>query len=90
MNYYVEWTPTAHDLLERFWMAAGDPRLVLRAANAIDAILARDPHSADVVVGDENTLIVEPLAVDFHVDEARRRVLILYAWMIGYLHDDDQ
>lgn len=66
MNYFVEWTPSAHDRLERIWMAAEDPRLVLRAANAIDAILGRDPRSGDVVLGDENTLVVEPLAVDFH------------------------
>jgi hypothetical protein len=65
MNYFVEWTPIAHDRLERFWMAADDPRLVLRAANAIAVILARDPCSADVIVGDENTLIVEPLAAVF-------------------------
>jgi hypothetical protein len=89
MNYYVEWTPVAHDLLEKFWMAAEDPRLVLRAANAIDAILARDPRSADVIVADENTLIVEPLAVDFHVDEARRKVQILFVWLIDYLNGPD-
>jgi hypothetical protein len=89
MNYYVEWTPIAHDRLERIWMAAEDPRLVLRAANAIDGILGRDPWAADVVVGDENTLIVEPLAVDFHIDEARHKVMILFVWMIGHLHDDE-
>jgi hypothetical protein len=89
MNYYVEWTPTAHDRLERIWMAAKDPRLVLRAANAIDGILGRNPRSADVVAGDENILIVEPLAVEFLVEEARRKVLILFVWMIGHLHDDE-
>ena len=70
-------------------MAAEDPRVVLRAANAIDAILARDPRSADVIVGGENTLIIEPLAVDFPVDEARQKVLILFVWLIGYLNGPD-
>jgi hypothetical protein len=37
MNYFVEWTPTAHDRLERIWMAAADPRLVLRAAKQLAA-----------------------------------------------------
>ena len=85
MNYYVEWTPDAHDRLERMWMVADEPHLILRAANAIDATLARDPWSADVIVGIENTLIVEPLAVDFHIDEAQRRVLIVFVWTIGFL-----
>lgn len=87
MTYYVEWTPDAHDRLERIWMAADDPRLVLRSANAIDALLARDPWSADVIIGIENTLIIEPLAVDFGIDEVQRKVLILFVWMIGHLHD---
>jgi hypothetical protein len=43
----------------------------------------------DVIVGDENTLIVEPLAVDFHVDEARRKVKILFVWLIDYLNGPD-
>jgi hypothetical protein len=43
MSYFVEWKPAAHDRLERMWMTAEDPRLILRAANAIDDILARDP-----------------------------------------------
>jgi hypothetical protein len=87
MNYHVHWTPAAHDLLERIWMSAADPRLVLRAANAIDHTLSEDPWSSDVVLGDEKTLIVEPLAVDFEVDELRRRVLILHVWTIGFLED---
>jgi hypothetical protein len=81
--------PHAHDRLEQIWMAARDPRLILRAANAIDTILARDPWSADVIVGTENTLIIEPLAVDFHVDEDQRKVLIAFVWMIGYFDSHD-
>lgn len=87
MNYDVERTPDAHERLERVWMAAHDPRLILRAANAIDATLARDPWSADVVVGIENTLVIEPLVVDFRVDEVQRKVQILFVWMIGHLDD---
>jgi len=89
MSYFVEWKPAAHDRLERMWIAADDPGLVLRAANAIDATLARDPWSADVIVGIENTLIIEPLAVDFHVDEVQRRVHILHVRMIGFLGGED-
>jgi len=87
MNYHVHWTPAAHDLLERIWMSAADPRLVLRAANAIDKTLGEDPWSADVFVSDEKTLIVEPLAVDFEIHESGRRVLILHVWKIGFFED---
>ncbi len=70
-------------------MAADDPHLILRAANAIDATLARDPWCADVIVGTEITLIIEPLAVDFHVDEVEHKVHILHVWMIGFLVGED-
>ena len=66
-------------------MEADDSNVIFRAANAIDDSLARDPWSADVCLGDENTLIVEPLALDFHVDEVQHKVFIIHVWMIGFL-----
>lgn len=72
MNYRVEWTPSAHDRLERIWMAAPDKAAVMRAANRIDYLLAEDPHQDEACqLGDENSLIVEPLAVDYEVFEER-------------------
>jgi hypothetical protein len=63
--------------------------VILRAANKIDYLLANKPYHPDaILLGDENTLIVEPLAVDFTVLEAERRVLVINVWMIGYLNDD--
>ena len=88
MSYFVVWTPAAHDRLEQFWMDAEDNQAVLRAANAIDVLLAEDPFRQDAAdVGDECTFIVEPLAVDYRVSEADRKVHILTVWMIGYLND---
>jgi hypothetical protein len=69
-------------------MAAEDNQAVLRAANAIDVLLAEDPFRQDAaVVGDESTFIVEPLAVDYRVSHTDRKVYILTVWMIGYLND---
>ena len=85
MSYRVEWTAIAHDRLEQLWMAAEDSQLLLRAANAIDDRLARDPWATEMCLGEENSLIVEPLAVDFYVDEQRRIVFIISVWMIGFL-----
>jgi hypothetical protein len=51
--------------------------------------LINNPYHPDaILLGDENTLIVEPLAVDFTVFEADTRVLVINVWMIGYLNDD--
>jgi hypothetical protein len=85
MSYHVEWTAIAHDRLEQLWMAADDSPVILRAANAIDDLLARNPRSTEMCLGEENTLIVEPLAVDFYVDEQHRIVFIISVWMIGFL-----
>ena len=72
--------------MERLWIAAANQAAVLRAANAIDDYLAEDPYRNDAVrVGDENTFIVEPLAVDYEVFESERRVVILTVWLIGHL-----
>ena len=86
MSYYVYWTPSAHDRLERLWMAAEDQAILLRAANAIDKYLAEDPYRIDAaLVGGESTFIVEPLAVDYVIFEDERRVVILSVWFIGFL-----
>jgi len=91
MSYFVEWRAAAHERLERIWMAADDKRDVLRAANGIDNLLANNPHLDHAIqLGEERTLIVEPLAVDFNVSETERKVLIISVWMIGYLHDEVQ
>lgn len=90
MNYHVHWTAEAHDRLERMWMAAADPRVILKAANTIDDRLGEDPWASDVVLSSEMTFIIEPLAVDFNIDSARRKVLILRVWMIGFLDDEGE
>jgi len=41
------------------------------------------------MLGDENTFIIEPLAVDYAVFEDPKRVLVLRVWMIGYLADQN-
>ena len=90
MNYYVEWTPAAHDRLEQLWVAAANQAAVVRAANVIDDYLAEDPYRSEAVrISSENTFIVEPLAVDFRILEAERRVAIISVWMIGFLENGE-
>jgi hypothetical protein len=88
MSYYVRWTGHTHDRVERIWMAADDKRAITKAADAIDLLLADDPFRFDAItIDDEQTFIVEPLAVDYRVDEKTRTVYILSVWMIGYLNE---
>ncbi len=90
MNYRVDWSPAAHDRLERLWVTAVNQAAVLRAANAIDYYLAEDPYRQDAHrIGDESTIIVEPLAVDYEILETERRVAIIAVWMIGFLENGE-
>jgi hypothetical protein len=90
MNYRVDWSPNAHDRLERLWVAAENQAAVLHAANAIDRYLAEDPYRHDAHrIGDENSFIVEPLAVDYEIIELHRRVIIVAVWMIGFLENGE-
>jgi hypothetical protein len=86
MNYTVEWIASAEVRLEMIWRATADKLAVLNAVKLIDASLADDPYRKDaVMLGDENTFMIEPLAVDYAVMDDARRVLVLRVWMIGYL-----
>ena len=71
-------------------MAAANQAAVLRAANAVDYYLAEDPYRRDAHrIGDENSFIVEPLAVDYEILESSRRVVIVAVWMIGFLENGE-
>ena len=70
-------------------MAAPNKAAITRAADVIDRILEDDPYSHDaILLGEEKTLIVEPLAADFEVFKDQQKVLVLNVWMIGYLVDE--
>jgi hypothetical protein len=70
-------------------MAAENKDAVVRAADAIDRILAENPYRDDaVVLSEDKTLLVEPLAVDFEVLAEERTALVINVWMIGYLNGD--
>jgi len=88
MSYIVEWTTSAEDRLEKLWASAADKLAVLYAVKTIDSLLADDPYRHDaIMLGDENTFIIEPVAVDYVVFEDVKRVLVLRGWWVGYLAD---
>jgi len=81
MKYTVLWKPTAEADLARIWTAATDRNAVAAAADRIDALLARDPHSRGESRGGSIRIMVElPLAVHFRVQDADRMVYVLKVW----------
>jgi hypothetical protein len=90
MNYRVDWSPRRTIAWSNCWVAAANQAAVLRAANAVDYYLAQDPYRHDAHrIGDENSFIVEPLAVDYEILESSRRVVIVADWMIGFLENGE-
>jgi len=78
MKFTVVWIPASEAQLATIWASAFDRSAVTAAANAIDAMLRRDP----IVRGETfsqtvRVLVEEPLLVKFVVDEDDRIVRVL-------------
>jgi hypothetical protein len=81
MNYTVLWRPLAEQQLAQLWMSAADRNEVALAANAIDALLRRDPQSrGESRSGSTRILFVPPLTALFVVNEPDR---IVYVTALG-------
>jgi plasmid stabilization system protein ParE len=83
MNYTVGWKPSAEQELARLWTDAADRDAVAAAANRIDAVLGKSPHSqGESRQGRLRILFEGPLAVLFEVTEEDRFVDVLKVWRI--------
>ena len=81
MNYGVEWVPVAQNRLAALWVNAPDRAAVAAAADAIDARLARDPYAnSESRTGSVRVTFEPPLGVQYDVDDAGRRVTVLWVW----------
>src|SRR5262249_13178592 len=81
MRYTVEWLPTAEDDLARLWLNASDRDIIVATADAIDAVLARDPYSQSESRPDRaRIMFMLPLWVLFDVDETRQMVSVWAVW----------
>jgi hypothetical protein len=90
MKYRVDWIDLAQERLEAIWTAATNKLAVFNASNTIDSLLAKDPYRNEAIFGgNEHTLIVEPLAVDYVILEDARLVLVLRVFLLGFLADQD-
>jgi hypothetical protein len=81
MRYTVLWRPVAEQRLAEIWIAAADRDAVARAADSIDALLARDPLTRGESRGGNSwVLLVDPLGVYFNVEVDDRRVWVFDVW----------
>jgi plasmid stabilization system protein ParE len=79
MKYTVVWKSAAKRQLAEIWMRAADRKAITTAADAIDAILRRWPHTCGESRGSKFRLVIEgPLAAFYAVSEEDRLVTVSY------------
>jgi hypothetical protein len=85
-RYTVTYTRDALQALARLWLSASDRRAVTQACDAVDRLLRDDPSSRGYLYGSKlRQAIVEPLFVEFTVNEDDRLVTIWSVRHIGEL-----
>jgi hypothetical protein len=81
MIWKVERQPSTEEDLAGLWVSAPNQAEVTAAANAIDAILARDPLTAGESRSGTTRILVEaPLAVEYDVIPDDHRVVVWHVW----------
>ena len=81
MNYTVVWTQAAERRLTQLWLGSRIRAEIRRAADEIDAALARNPHDCGESRDEGRRIVlVFPLGVLVDIDEAQRQVRVLSVW----------
>jgi hypothetical protein len=84
MKYTVEWLPTTLNTLADLWNNAPDRADVAAAADALDAVLERNPlHVGESRGGSTRLVFLPPLAALFDVHVPIRRVMVWRIWRHG-------
>lgn len=84
MNYSVEWTSLAEDMLMEIWLASSDRNAINAASHQLDATLAVSPlqfgESRESTV---NRLAHEPpLGIMYEVIEDDKRVIVQNVFVV--------
>lgn len=83
MKYTVVWKPPAEEELASLWTASADRQPLRSAADQIDRLLGSDPANQGESRSTEiRVLLLSPLGVFFHINEADRTVSVLRVWRI--------
>ncbi len=80
MRFTVTWHPSAIGELAQIWLDAADRDSVTQATNAIDHVLALDPHDKGEEFYGDRLFVATPLAVTFAVYDDDRIVQVLQVW----------
>jgi hypothetical protein len=81
VKYNVLWSPEAENRLAELWNTASDRKAVTDAANAIDRLLAMDPHQLGGGRPDGTRVsFMPPRGVLFNISEPDRTVSVLKVW----------
>jgi hypothetical protein len=81
MTYTVTWSRSAQNDLAELWTESADRALIAETADAIDAILKRDPYRfSESRSGNSRVMLMPPLAVAFDVSEDDRLVSVWSVW----------
>ncbi len=81
MIYTVLWKPAAEQQLAQLWTEAADRGAVAAAADQIDGLLRSNPQTkGESRLPPMRILIVQPLVVNFQIQEADRTVLVSDVW----------
>jgi plasmid stabilization system protein ParE len=81
VKYTVLWSPEAENRLAELWNSASDRKAVTDAANAMDRLLATNPHQLGGARPDGTCVsFMPPLGFLFNVVEADRTVSVLKIW----------
>ena len=87
-QYTVIWWQPALDDLAMLWVDASDREAVTATANEIDRVLAAAPSNKGIAVREGlRKLSVEPLEVQFSVEEDDCRVII---WSVRRTRDESK
>lgn len=85
MKYTVVWKPKAEQQLADLWNQASDRNAITKAANLIDHVLTRDPHSqGESRWNSYRIMFAPPLAVYFDVSEADKLVVVVKVWKTSH------
>jgi plasmid stabilization system protein ParE len=81
MKYTVVWKPAAERHLAEIWMRADDRDAVARAADELDAALARNADQQGESREDGvRVTFAAPLGINFEVNVADRQARVLAVW----------
>jgi hypothetical protein len=84
MKFTVVWQRQAEAALATLWTQASNRNAITKAANAIDALLRREPEKhGESRAGSTRILIIPPLAVRYQIREQDRLVVVAAVWRWG-------